>query len=796
MESANLARRTAGVLLIVGGFFLAASLLTFTSADVPDQVYGVEQAGVRNLCGPAGAMFAYHVTYWLGLAGHILVIALLGWGITLVSVRALAEPWLKLSGTLLLVVSGSSLAALVGGRVLVDQVVGNGGILGEFVASSLRQNVNPAGSFFVLLFAFGVGLILVNDRLVIQGARVTSRLAVDLLLRRERGRSRRGTLRITSGSTNAASAPSSSEAGGARAGRRRDEPLPTEEPEPTAAEEADVAAAPEPPPPPSNIPIRAARPLPAGERAEFQADLDAPAGVYELPAVSLLDEPQYAFTEEAEQRIRDNAVTLQETLREFDVQVRVVACDTGPVITQYEIELSPGTRVQKIFALANDISIALKSPPIRIVAPIPGKDTIGIEVPNQTKEVIRLRELLEYDQTRRRAYQIPLFLGKDASGEPLICDLTKSPHLLIAGRTGSGKSVCINTCILSILFTKTPGEVKLLLVDPKMVELSAFKRIPHLIAPVVTDMKKAAAVFQWAVTKMDERYDLLARAGVRDIAGYNRLGAEGIEERFGELPPEERSRVPEHMHYLVILVDEFADLMMIAGKDVEDAVIRLAQKARSVGIHIVLATQRPSADVITGLIKANLPSRIAFQVASKLESRIIVDQNGAETLLGQGDMLYLAPTGGDLIRAQGTYVGEEEVRRVVAFIKERANPEFSRELMQVRSEVETNSNRLKNYQDDLFEPAVRIVLEAQRGSVSLLQRRLGIGYGRAARLIDMMAEDGIVGDYQGSQARECLITLEKWDAEHPNSAGLPLPPEPADSVPAAEPEPAEAQEGT
>jgi len=360
-----------------------------------------------------------------------------------------------------------------------------------------------------------------------------------------------------------------------------------------------------------------------------------------------------------------------------------------------------------------------------------------------------------------------MFLAKDAAGEPLIYDLTEMPHLLIAGRTGSGKSVCINAAILSILFTKTPDEVKLLLVDPKMVELAAFKRIPHLIAPVVTDMKKAAAVMQWAVGKMDERYDLLARAGVRDIAGYNRLGTLGVAERFGDLPDDERVHVPDRMPYLVILVDELADLMMIAGKDVEDAATRLAQKSRSVGIHIVLATQRPSADVITGLIKANLPSRIAFQVSSKLESRIIVDQNGAETLLGAGDMLFMGPTSADLIRAQGTYVSDDEIRRVVEHIRERAAPEFSRELMQVRTDVETGSARLKNYHDELYEPAVRIILEAQRGSVSLLQRRLGIGYGRAARLIDMMAEDGLVGEYQGSQAREVIVSLEQWEADHP-----------------------------
>jgi len=341
------------------------------------------------------------------------------------------------------------------------------------------------------------------------------------------------------------------------------------------------------------------------------------------------------------------------------------------------------------------------------------------------------------------------------------------PHVLIAGCTGSGKSVCLNSIILSLLLTKTPEEVKLILVDPKMVELSTFKEIPHLMCPVVTDMKKAASVLEWAMTQMDQRYSYLAGAGVRHIRTYNQLGSEEIIKRF-ELEgasEEERAKIPFRMPYIIIIVDELADLMMVGAKDVEHCITRLAQKSRAVGIHIILATQRPSVDVITGLIKSNLPARISFQVSSKVDSRTILDQNGAEKLLGRGDMLYLPPTTAKLVRAQGTYVSDVEIRRIIDFLKERATQKFYHELVQIRG-ASAQSNAEK---DDLYNEAVRIILETERGSVSLLQRRLEIGYSRAARLIDMMYEDGIVGEYKGSQAREVLLSLEEWEENTGNT---------------------------
>jgi len=402
-------------------------------------------------------------------------------------------------------------------------------------------------------------------------------------------------------------------------------------------------------------------------------------------------------------------------------------------------------------------------PSVRVVAPIPGKNTVGVEVPNDRQVMVRLRELIEASPDAGDKKRIPVFLGKDVSGRPLVVDLAKMPHLLIAGRTGTGKSVCLNALILSILMTRTPEQVKMLMIDPKMVELSPYKRVPHLMHPVITDMKKAEAVLGWAVDKMEERYDLLARCGVRHLDSYNELGRAAILRKLGLDPnSEEADQIPERMPYIVIIADEMADMMMTSGKEVEGFIIRLAQKSRAVGIHLVLATQKPTVDVITGLIKSNLPARIAFQVASRVDSRVVLDEMGAERLLGNGDMLYLIPGTSKMTRAQGTYVSDNEVNSVIEFFGD-CEPEYSRELAQLstRGKGKSGIDAIRS-RDEMYEQAIDVVVREGRGSVSLLQRALGIGYGRAARLIDYMAEDGIVGDYNGSQAREVLYTPEQW----------------------------------
>jgi DNA segregation ATPase FtsK/SpoIIIE-like protein len=513
-------------------------------------------------------------------------------------------------------------------------------------------------------------------------------------------------------------------------------------------------------------PGRVSQKVPAAPARPALAQID-----YKLPDVELLDkiENQAQVTNEVLAR---RGQVLTDSLKEFKIVTQLVSIDRGPAVTIYELELAPGIRVQRVMELADNLAMAMKAPNVRIIAPIPGKDSIGIEVPNTEREVVRLRPILESKEfrTQGREMAIPVVMGRDASGAILMEDLTRMPHLLVAGATGSGKSVCLNTFISTMLMTRSPRDVRLLLVDPKMVEMASYKGIPHLVAPVVTDMKRSVGVFEWALRKMDERYEMLSIVGVRDIARFNRMPAAERAGRAEAAGDEDPVRFRESMAYLVIIIDELADLMMLAGKEIEMAITRLAQKSRGVGIHIILATQRPSVDVVTGLIKANMPARIAFQVSSKVDSRTIIDQNGAEKLMGMGDMLYLPPTSAALVRAKGTYVSDEEVARIVEWSKRQAEPEFAPDLQSaLTGEGGPGEGSTADFRDDLYDEAVRVVLETNRGSVSLLQRRLGTGYTRAAKLIDMMAERGILGPYRGSKPRDILVTLEQWEAEQGNN---------------------------
>ncbi len=486
---------------------------------------------------------------------------------------------------------------------------------------------------------------------------------------------------------------------------------------------------------------------------------------YELPPLTLLDEPQPFDYADRDEQLRDRAGLLEKTFADFGLHVRVVGINTGPVITQFEVALETGLRLHKVTRLADDVALNLKVPSVRMVAPIPGKNTVGIEIPNELRADVRLKEVILASAKKVAKLKVPLFLGKDTEGRPLVHDLADMPHLLIAGSTGTGKSVCMNAIILSMLMTRRPDEVKMVMIDPKMLEMSEYGRIPHLMHPVVKDMKKAEAILSWAVDKMEERYDLLARARVRNVAGYNELGLKEILRRVAPEDEEEKARIPERMPYVVILIDEFADLMMQMRKEVEGHVIRLAQKSRAAGIHLVLATQKPTVDVVTGLIKSNLPSRICFKVVNKSDSRVVLDEMGADKLLGKGDLLFLPPGSSSAVRGQGTYASEEEVRRVVDHLE--CEPCYAPELVQLHPGGRGGEGNLLERlraRDDLYEAAIEIILREGRGSVSLLQRALGIGYGRAARLIDFMAEDGIVGAYNGSSAREVLYTLEQWAA--------------------------------
>ncbi len=467
---------------------------------------------------------------------------------------------------------------------------------------------------------------------------------------------------------------------------------------------------------------------------------------YVKPSLSLLQFPTYAKSRRLNKNITDNVKILEETLVNFGVKAKVTQVSKGPSITRYEIQPPPGVKVSRIVNLADDIALSLAAPQVRIEAPIPGKAAVGIEVPNEEIAVVTLREVLENDIFQNSPSNLSIALGKDIGGNPIVADLSKMPHLLIAGATGSGKSVCMNAIIASILFKASPDEVKLLMIDPKVVELSNFNGIPHLISPVVTDPKKAASSLRWAVHEMETRYELFAGLGVKDIIRYNQARKAEEQPEFPTLP------------YIVILIDELADLMMVAPADVEDAICRLAQMARAAGIHLVVATQRPSVDVITGIIKANIPSRIAFAVSSQTDSRTILDMGGAERLLGRGDMLFY-PTGmAKPIRVQGVYISDQEMDKLVTHLKNQITPRYI-----TPWENEESNAREETEEDELLPQAAKLFIESGQASISLLQRRLRIGYTRAARIIDQLEDRGIVGAYEGSKPRSIRMNWEEYE---------------------------------
>ncbi|MDR3270645.1 MAG: DNA translocase FtsK [Peptococcaceae bacterium] len=476
-----------------------------------------------------------------------------------------------------------------------------------------------------------------------------------------------------------------------------------------------------------------------------------PQAQYCLPSLSLLQKPLKVKNTRINKDLTDNVKILEETLANFGVRVKVTQVMQGPSVTRYEAQPAPGIKVSRITNLSDDIALSLAATHVRIEAPVPGKAVVGIEVPNREIAVVPLREVLECQEFQNAASKLSVALGKDITGNPVVTDMIKMPHLLIAGATGSGKSVCINTIIHSILFKARPDEVKILLVDPKMVELANYNGIPHLLAPVVTDAKKAASALKWVVTEMESRYELFAANGVRDIVRYNFLKAQD--------PDEEQSPLP----YVVVIIDELADLMMVAPGEVEDAICRLAQMARASGIHLIVATQRPSVDVITGLIKANIPSRIAFAVSSQTDSRTILDGGGAEKLFGRGDMLFYPMGASKALRVQGCYLADTEVENVIAFLKNQAEPEYTEMTLSERVEEKPEEEL-----DEHFYQAGALFIESGNASVSLLQRRFRIGYTRAGRLMDQLEGKGVVGGYEGSKPREVCMSISQFEQKFGN----------------------------
>ncbi len=728
------------VILIAFALFFFLSFLSYSSHDPPFADYPINNP-VKNFCGIAGAQVAGYAIAGLGKTSYLIVVLTGLLGAIYLYKESIEYLWVKFIGAVLLLFSSASLLTL-GCYVFKKSLLSAnfGGVFGVVIVSRLYGYFNITGTVIILASGFLISIILIlNTSPMSPFIKAPKLREVKPTLTNEakaEGVDSSGvpidnhvigaypaieTIETENGLLNSL--------GKTRGTQESSESKQYSEEEEPVAYNADVL-----------------------REKEYK---------YDLPPIELLEKPLFKDHADDWDQITQRANVLKNTLTQFNVQSEVVEIERGPVITMYELELAPGTKVGKVVGLSDDLSIALKAPSVRVVAPLPGKSTIGVEVPNIQRKMVILRELLEVSDEARKKMAIPLLIGKDVAGNPVISDLASMPHLLIAGTTGSGKSVCLNSIILSILFLRHPNEVQLLLVDPKMVEFSLFREIPHLISPVVTDMKKAAAVLEWAVNKMEERYALLASVGVKHINGYNRLGISEIKKRLNPEGDANLEDVPFYLPHIVIIVDELADLMMVASKEVEASVTRLSQKSRAVGIHLILATQRPSVDVITGLIKSNLPSRISFYVPSKVDSRTILDQNGAEKLLGSGDMLFLPPGTSKLVRVQGAYVSDEEVKDVVEYLKKHAAPQFNPELKCWKG----TSDKQNSDKDNLYNEAVRIILETQRGSVSLLQRRLEIGYSRAAKLIELMAEDGIVGEYKGSQAREVFLTLEEWDAQ-------------------------------
>ena len=513
-------------------------------------------------------------------------------------------------------------------------------------------------------------------------------------------------------------------------------------------------------------------------------------GNYIFPTLALLTDPPEKDHALDKSEHEATAAALIQTLANFKVSVKMGEVHTGPVITRYEVHPAPGVKVGKILGLENDIALGLKALAVRIQAPVPGKGTVGIEVPNKRPDAVYLRDIIESEDWANSKAEIPIALGKEVSGRPLIADLTKMPHLLVAGATGSGKTVCINTIIASLVYHSSPEDIRFIMVDPKIVEMQVFNDLPHMMIPVVTDPKKVPGALKWLIAEMERRYQVFAKLGVRNIAGFNEkqkktrkeanerkaqsaidgmagedlLGMDNIPDAEApriEVPRDEDVLIPEKFPYIVCIIDELADLMMVAQQDVEVGIARLAQLARAAGIHLIIATQRPSVNVITGIIKANLPSRIAFQVSSKVDSRTILDEGGAEQLIGRGDMLFNPPGSGKLLRSQGCFVSDEEINNIVEFLKQNGPPQFVEEVQrQIELEDDDDIGELQEEEDNLFPAAIDVLRGTGRASTSMLQRRLKIGYNRAARIMDLMEARGIVGPDNGSKPRDILMDLE------------------------------------
>jgi DNA segregation ATPase FtsK/SpoIIIE, S-DNA-T family len=684
------------VALLAAGFGLVA-LVTFDPALTP-----AEQQGPT---GPVGAWLGWASFQAFGFASLLLPLLLGAWGASAFLRPLVVRGWAPLGGLAMLIVSA---AGLLTQTMSVHGAGVGGGLVGYAVTGVLHAGFGHVGTWLALVAAVPIGVLCVTRVSYAAVARVTSARLTKLRRRR--------VVQTSEGRVLA---------------------------ELPAAAGALAPAEPEIVTPPVVVEPSRPRGRLAEQGLAWQETFDFGGGgaeAFQLPPVGLLKVPPAAELKRTREELQDNAEAIRRKLQDFEVEGRIVQVSPGPIITSYEFEPAAGVKISQVVNLADDLALALKSASVRIVGPIPGRGTVAIEVPNSEAATVYLREIFVSAEFAESKGRLPLALGKDVTGTPVVADLTAMPHLLVAGATGSGKSVGLNSMICSILYKTTPADVRFLLIDPKRLELSVYEGIPHLLAPVVTDSKEAAARLRWIVGKMDERYKLLQTKQVRSIEGYNKA-----------VGPE------EHLPYWVVVVDELADLMVVSAGEVQTSLVRLAQIARAVGIHLIIATQRPSVDVVTGLIKANFPTRIAFQVASKVDSRTVLDGNGAEQLLGRGDMIFVPPGANKQMRVHGAWVGDDEVRAVCDFLRRQGTAVYEEVVLATEEEVAAGDAAER---DDLYWDAVHLVVGQRQASISFLQRRMRLGYPKAARFVDMMEQDRIIGPGDGAKPREVLVGPE------------------------------------
>lgn len=727
-----------GLIVSIALFGLAvlfmAAMISYSPYDISFETSS-SNLHIRNYIGIAGAYSAWLVFKLIGYSGFLMPLLFIVWGIGILAERFEQKPILRFLGIILLFCSSSAFLSLTGSA---DQVVSveRGGILGLFLSKVLSGYFGSAGGYIITAIFGILALLVATDFLIVPLVSFLFSRIWDILENLRKSRQQKA---VTAKREQLETRPRLRPAVKVEKRELRTEDLELRDRKEIKEEKETEKTAPrvilpKPKPAPKPIPKK-----PVNIEARVVGD-------YKLPTLDLLDASPPESEKILGEDLATNAGILEDTLRDFGIETKVVDVSKGPVITRYELQPAPGVKVNRITALSDDIALTMKAATVRIVAPIPGKSAVGIEVPNQSSSLVFLREVLESAEFQKKASKtkLAMALGKDISGKSVVADLGDMPHLLIAGTTGSGKTVCVNSLIMSMIFNATPDELKFIMIDPKMVELAIYNGLPHLLCPVVTDSKKASGVLEWVVNEMEERYKALAKITVRNIDAFNKKSED-------KLP------------YIVVIIDELADIMLVAQQDVENAITRLAQLSRAVGIHIILATQRPSVDVVTGVIKANFPARISFKVASKVDSRTVLDMNGADKLLGKGDMLFLEPGNAKPIRAQGSLLTDTEIERVVNMIKAQRGPLYDDEIFE--KQKKNVSGRGGFDKDEFFDEAVKMVLETGQASVSMLQRRLRLGYTRAARIIDAMEEEGIVGPFRGSKTREILVSEYKSKEE-------------------------------